>query len=180
MTEVAVLTPTQRRLIADITAGGLYADQAGLLTAALLLAKRHTDRALRFKAEADAGLADVHADNVSVLPAAAGSTALPWAVTATAFADMDTIARDDPIGPPDRPFAPFLDALRQLVNWPANLFRRAYLPPASRVLFVPPYLTLVRFTPERHELLRVLHARIDVADVHEPDDPADDLPGAFA
>ena len=93
---------------------------------------------------------------------------------------MEAIARDDPIGPGDNPYAPFLDSLRILVKRPANLFRRSYLPAASRVLFVPPYLAVVRFTPARHELLRVLHARIDVPDVYEPDDPPDDLPGAFA
>ena len=76
MTDIAVLTSTQRRLIAAITAGGLYADQASLLTAALLLAKRHSDRALRFKAEAEAGLADVRARNAPDLPEAAGSTTL--------------------------------------------------------------------------------------------------------
>ena len=180
MTDIAVLTSTQRRLIAAITAGGLFADQASLLTAALLLAKRHSDRALRFKTEAEAGLDDVQAGNASVLPAAPGSTALPWAVTATAFNDMEAIARDDPIGSGDNPYAPFLDSLRILVKRPANLFRRSYLPPASRILFMPPYLAVVRFTPERYELLRVLHARIDVPDVHEPDDPPDDLPAAFA
>jgi hypothetical protein len=163
---VAILTVTQKRLIADITASGLYADQSALLTAALLLAKRHSDKALLFKAEVEKGLADVAASRVNLLPPPRGSLALPWAVTVTSFADIDAVEIDDPVG---SPFKHVLGSLIKQVKRPANLFRRSYLPPATRLVFVWPYVCAVRFRPERHELLRVLHSGIDVADVHEPE-----------
>lgn len=167
---VAVLNQTQKRLLACITASGLFADQSTILTTAFLLAKRHSDRAAEFKKLVEQGVSDVQRDDggIAFVPPPGCQTA-KWMVTRSALADMDEIARDDPQGDDEHPYRYFIDALVERGKRPANLFRRSYLPPATRVIFVWPYLAAVRFTPERNELLRVLHSSVDVKDVYEPD-----------
>jgi hypothetical protein len=165
---VAVLNQTQRRLLADITASGLFADQSAILTTAFLLAKRHSDKAQEFKKLAEQGLDDVKQDHVGLaFSPPPGSQLQEWVVTRTAFADMDEIGRDDPQGEEDNPYTYFIDGLVDRGKRPANLFRRTYLPPATRLLFIWPYVGVVRFGAERNELLRVLHSSVDVKDVYE-------------
>lgn len=165
-----VLTGGQRRLIDEITATGLYHNRASVLTAALLLAKNHATKAVRFKAEVDQAVADIDAGYVYQFPVQPGST-LPLPITQSAFSDLDGMGRHDPIGRPAIHYKRIFETVSHRAERAAVRFRRSYLPEGTCLIYVWPYVSVLRTTPHRHELLRILHASIDGADLNAPGQP---------
>lgn len=165
-----ILTAGQKRLFGETMATGLYDNRSSVLTAALLLAKNHATKTLRFKAEVDQALADIGAGHLYQFPVQPGST-LPLALTHSAFSDLDGMERHDPIGRPAIHYKRIFETVSHRAERAAVRFRRSYLPEGTCLLFVWPYVVILRTTPHRHELLRVLHASIDGADIHAPGQP---------
>ena len=162
-----VLTGGQRRLMDEITATGLYQSRSSALTAALLLAKNHATKALRFKAEVEQGLADIAAGHLYQFPVQPGSS-LPLALTQSAFSDLEGMERHDSIGRPALHYKRIFETVSHRAERATVRFRRSYLPEGTCLLFVWPYVVILRTTPHRHELLRILHASIDGADMQAP------------
>lgn len=162
-----ILTAGQKRLFAETMATGLYDSRSSVLTAALLLAKNHATKALRFHAEVDQALADIAGGHLYQFPVQPGSS-LPLALTRSAFSDLDAMERHDSIGRPALQYKRIFETVSHRAERPAVRFRRSYLPEGTCLIFVWPYATVVRTTASRHELLRVLHASIDGADMQAP------------